>query len=934
MAKKDKKKPEKQKGLLGRIFGGGKDEKVPETPEGGDMDAQTIAPDLAMTIPPDRDDVGEALTIPPTDYRAPKKGGGQPLDDAGEARTLAPFTAPKDVLGKKGFFEDPVDQQRTLGPFEMPDDLKKEAKGAKKGGAPASPAGAGGDLFDDAGEARTLAPFDRPRAAPAPVKKQPSTPAASFSPDSVTLPPTPASELDIDGPTLMPQHFKASPPPAPPKKVGRGREDDALTQDPLLTPAPKDLGNKDPFAFDDDIMGAAGSAPPPPPPQAKGGAKPRAAADDDLGFGDDVHDLLAPTGKTPSNDPFGSPLADDPFASDLSPPVPGKTDEIDSFEVELGSGAHPALTAAPPPPPAKKKTSPTAKRAALQADGDHEEKTIEMDRPPVQVPGAPAPQPAPAPPRRTLFASREPLPDGSIRFGKPADEVKLDQESRTLHAPAITPSWGDVPDFAVLLSDGSVVGRLPAGVQHELDGSFVVPAAPPRREPAATADGMRVPPFPAGVIVDRAAGFAYASKDVAPLLAGSPEAVLALEDGSAVVTLPRDAKWNEDGSYVVPATEKAAEPGVAPVGTASLHHGDLVLELRYMGCVETVFEDGWASLELPKTAKVEGELVLLPASSRLEPGAPPELLEIESRPDGLLALRLPAGYVPEGDVAWLPPAEIAPCEEHVEVENSWGEPQEEIDYLGIHESLYANGWTRLDLPPGARVAGRKLVLPREYAHAGNAWALAQFDRDTDGSLLFELPADAESLGGTVLIPPDGGAPEVRPVALAKTPTGRVSRAPVAPAPAAPAPVAPAPVAPAPVAEEPVVAPAPVEETPIRRSSESALPPSGGGIAPRTKGLDRFRVKKSLETGDASSEQPAEPDKVAAEPAKAEETKPADEKPAETPAAVAVAEKPPEAAAVTPETPPVVESSSESDEAPVDAPSSETSGKRRRKKSSS
>ena len=931
MGKKDKKKPEKQKGLLGRIFGGGKDDKVPETPEGGDMDAQTIAPDLAMTIPPDRDDVGEALTIPPTDYRAPKKGGAQPLDDAGEERTLAPFTAPRDVMAKKGFFDDPADQQRTLGPFEMPDDLKKEAKGAKK--PPVSPLKAGGDLFDDAGEARTLAPFDRPRGAPAPGKKQPPTPAANFSPDSVTLPPTPAADLDIDGPTLMPQHFKA--PPAPPKKAGRGREDDALTQDPLLTPAPKDLGNKDPFAFDDDIMGAAGSAPPPPPPQAKGGANPRAAADDDLGFGDDVHDLLAPKAKAASDDPFGSPLADDPFASDMSPPVPGKTDEIESFDVELGSGAHPALTAVPPPPPAKKKTSPTARRGAPLADAEeHEDKTIEMDRPPVHA-GAQAPQPAPAPPRRMLFGSRAPLPDGSVRFGAPAPEVQLDRESRTLHAPAITPSWGDVPDFATLLSDGSVVGRLPAGVQHELDGSFVVPAAPPRREPAATADGMRVPPFPAGVIVDRAAGFAYASKDAAPLLAGSPEAVLQLEDGSAVVTLPRDAKWNEDGSYVVPATEKSAEPGAAPVGTASLNHGDLVLELRYMGCVETVFEDGWASLKLPKTAKVEGELVLLPASSRLEPGAPPELLEIESRPDGMLALRLPAGYVPEGDVAWLPPAEIAPCEEHGELENSWGEPQEEIDYLGIHESLYANGWTRLDLPPGARVAGRKLVLPREYAHAGNAWALAQFDRDTDGSLLFELPADAEALGGTVLIPPDGGAPEVRPVARAKAPTGRVSRAPVVPAP-----VAPAPVAPASVAEEPVVAPAPVEEAPIRRTSDSALPPSGGGIAPRTKGLDRFRVKKSLETGDASSEQPAEPDKVAAdkvaaEPVKVEETKPADEtpKPEETPAAVAVADKPPEAAASA-ETPPAVESSSESDEAPVDAPSSETSGKRRRKKSSS
>jgi hypothetical protein len=760
MAKKDKKKEEPPKadkksgGILGRLFGGGKGD-----PKGGGDDAPAVpadddlSPDMAKTIPPDDRD--------------------GPFDDPAEARTLPPFEAPASVKGKK-----------------------------------ATPAAS---PFDDEAEARTLPPFDRPKN----TRPSPVVPADVFSPEAMTLPPMkPDDVLDLDedlGEATIPPRHLMQPPKAPPPKApkkGRAGGEDAITQDPLLTPAAKGP-SKDPFAFEDDILG--GPLPPPaaPPP-----------AQDDLGFGDDVLDIMdppkpvappPPPGRAAAKgaDPFGSPLADDPFefapdAAKGGPLVPAsKTDEIPSFEVDLGAS------------PGSSNPNWGVASAAPTLAPQRDEQTMEMERPPAQVQTPPK-----AAPKRTLFASQVARPDGTRRFGPPAPEVQLDHDKGTLHAPPVPGGWSEVPAFAAVLSDGSVVGRLPRGVKYEGDGSFVLPAAS-RREPDASG---RVPAFPAGVVVDRAASVAFVTAEQADLVAGSPEATLRLEDGSLVLSIPAGATWNEDGSYTVarPGAGTGSKPDEAPSP-----HGAVVFTASYLGCTETVYEDGWARLALPKTAKVEGELVLLPASSRQEPGAVPELLEVEARKDGVV-LRLPPGYVPEGDTAWLPPADVAAEAIPDLVETDWGEPTEELDYCGVHEALYPNGWTRLDLPPGARVVGRKLMIPHEYEHAGDAAAVAQFDRDVDGSLVDVLPADAEALGSVVLIPPEGVRTFFAP-------------------------------------------PAPSEPT-IRRSSggDSVMPPSGGGVSsPKTKGLDRFRAKKAAEDEKPS---PVVEEKKPDEAPKAEEKK--------------------------------------------------------------
>jgi hypothetical protein len=855
--KKDEKAPEKTDkkggGLLGRLFGG--KGSSPKDAEG--MDALNVPPedggaDMAATIPPEGLDAADARTIPPFD---PVKGGGlgpDPFDERANAGTIAPFNM-KAALGPDPFADGP--EERTIPPFERPKSLGR-----------------------------------KPQAAPAPDEP--------FSTDSATLPPTPASDFEdlrLDAPTLAPGPIMGNAGFAPKKPQPRGRDENALTGDRLLAPAPKDRP-KDPFALEDDFLGE---------PAARPSPAPAAGLDDDLGFGVDVPDLLAPRSAPPpppapalgraapppppapppapsrrapvpppaDDDPFGAALADDPLEFSTSgkaapsaaaargksapvPPPPSATAEIPSFDVELGG-----------PPPA-------ADAGAQGGEIDREEKTLEMDRPPIGVAPAPVREPPPPPvmPKRTLFASQIAKPDGSRRFGPPAPEVQVDHDKGTLFAPRTEPGWAEVPAFAALLADGSVVGRLPAGVNYEPDGSFVVPAPPPRRTPGpdSAGPGTRVPAFPAGVVVDRTAGIAYAKRDVAPLLVGSPEPALQLEDGGLVLSVPADARWNEDGSYTLPpeAPRKAdieASPAAGGAGAPPAHagHGAVTFSASYLGCNETVYEDGWAALKLPASAKVEGELVLLPAEARWQGGTPPDLLEAETRPDGALALRLPPGYVPEGDLAWLPPAEIAPADEREEAasglaETDWGDPTEESDYCGIHESLYANGWTRLDLPPGARVAGQALIVPAEYAAAGDARALAQFDRDGAGSLVFTLPSDAEAVGAAVLIPPDGArslagawlaggsGPAPPSAALAGGSTGSpetgVSAA------AAPAPPA-------------------SEEGALRRSSsggsESALPPGGAGIAPKTKGIDRFRSKKPSETAD---EKPAE---AAPEPPKEE-----------------------------------------------------------------
>src|SRR5579883_126800 len=469
--------------------------------------------------------------------------------------------------------------------------------------------------FDDPAEARTLPPFERPKNT---MRPSPAIPSDVFSPEAMTLPPMKQEDIldldeDLGEATIPPRHLMQ--PPKTPKK-GKGGGEDALTQDPLLTPAPKGA-SKDPFAFEDDILGGPPAPVAAPPPQ------------DDLGFGDDVLDIVSspkpaapppPPGRGAAKgaDPFGSPLADDPFefAPDSAkggPVVPAsKTDEIPSFEVDLG-GSSPGSSNP------NWGSAPSAATIAPQRD----EQTMEMARPP-----APVQAPPKAVPKRTLFASQVARPDGTRRFGPPAPEVQLDHEKGTLHAPPVAGGWSDVPAFAAVLSDGSVVGRLPRGVKYEGDGSFVLPATS-RRE--ADASG-RVPAFPAGVVVDRAASVAFVKAELADLVAGSPESAVRLEDGSLVLSIPAGATWNDDGSYSV---AKPEAKGAAKTDEAPSPHGAVVFTASYLGCTETLYEDGWAKLALPKTAKVEGELVLLPASSRQEPGAVPELLEVEARREGL-----------------------------------------------------------------------------------------------------------------------------------------------------------------------------------------------------------------------------------------------------------------------------------------------------------
>ena len=59
---------------------------------------------------------------------------------------------------------------------------------------------------------------------------------------------------------------------------------------------------------------------------------------------------------------------------------------------------------------------------------------------------------------------------------------------------------------------------------------------------------------------------------------------------------PRGARWNDDGSYVLPPeAPKTLAPDEPAAGTTSLSHGPVVHEASYLGCRETVYEDGWAS---------------------------------------------------------------------------------------------------------------------------------------------------------------------------------------------------------------------------------------------------------------------------------------------------------------------------------------------------
>jgi hypothetical protein len=829
MAKKDKDKDKakdtgKKKGFLGRIFGGKEGEggapgEAPATPEGSvePMDAPTIYPDDreegdadARTIPPGRivppsDDEADQRTIPPFNRPGTVPAAASPDDPFGD-----PFAEPED--------------QRTIPPFARPDvaAAPAPAPASKKWGkagraAPEKPPSPPSDPFADEADQRTIPPFDRPDLTPqAPGPRVASTPGDDFSADGMTL--APGTNLDdfVDpGATIPPTHALANPGGGGPR--GRKQQDLLVTADPDLSPAPRPQSD-DPFAFPpgDDLMGSPAGAPPPPAP-----------ASDPWGFGDDVVDLLAPTPGAappppakaaaapprpalPADDPFGAALTDDPFdfggakpAQAQPAPGHGKTDEIDVFEVELGADSH------------------RGRGGAAASEGiSQDEKTLEMDRP--QMPGdhsraEPARVAPPAAPRRTLFASTVTKPDGTRRLGPPAPEVVVDHERSLVFAPPVAGGWAEVPSFAVLLGDGSIVGSLPRGVRREPDGSMVIPKAPPRRDAS----------LPAGVVVDKVAGVAYGPPDVALELASAAAnaRMIRMDDGGVLLLFPAGTTWKDDGTYALPPSSPGVAPGRDGSGEAlaphHVVHGAAVLKAAYLGCEEVVYEDGWATLKLPADARVDGDEVVLPAAARQAPGARPALLEVETRPDGSLLLHLPAGWSSEGDLAWVPPSPLGQEPEPEPADDAgFGEPVEVMTYLGIEDSLFANGWTRLDLPPGALVVAGRLRVPSEYAHAGDARVRAQFDRDGDGTLVCDLPREAEVLGSIVLIPPAGES---------------------APRPAA-------------VRLEP-------------QESASALPPGGRDPSVKPKGIASFRTKKSQDAGEAD-EKKAD-DKKADEPAAGE-----------------------------------------------------------------
>jgi hypothetical protein len=197
----------------------------------------------------------------------------------------------------------------------------------------------------------------------------------------------------------------------------------------------------------------------------------------------------------------------------------------------------------------------------------------------------------------------------------------------------------------------------------------------------------------------------------------------------------------------------------------------------------------------------------------------------------------------------------------------WGEPVDVIDYLGIFDALYVNGWARLELPAGARVDANRLRLPAEYGAAGGVEA-GWFLRDEDGWLSCELPEGSECLGDVVLVPPPG-------------------------------------------ARAPIVAARPEREEPAPRA-ETRGEPDATVVPAKRSAMDRFRSKKQKDK---------EPEAPPPEPKPAEPAPPAAEAPpADKPAATAsdsAAEKPADAPEAEDDAPDD-DDASEGDEEPADA----------------
>jgi hypothetical protein len=492
---------------------------------------------------------------------------------------------------------------------------------------------------------------------------------------------------------------------------------------------------------------------------------------------------------------------------------------------------------------------------AVDLEGLEAELIDSNEKPPAAAPPAPAKveKPAAPPPKRRagprpLFAENALRRDGSRRLGAPAAEVKIDTTSGAVFAPVVEGGWSDLPPGFEKLSDGAVLGRIPSAAKREADGGLLIPPSPPRRTPEPEGPGKRVPPFPAGVRVDRATGVAYVPPELKELVAGSPEEALATEDGGLVLLVPAGVRWKDDGSYVVPPAPPAppkasrvsapAAPAVSgpPVAADDPAHGRAVALHRYLGIEEVVYEDGWARATLPADGVVEAGRVVLPRSARRRPGAVPAGLEVATRDDGRLVIGLPSVNEVEGRTVWIAPA--IPLVEDASVEagssafadlSRWGDPVDVIDYLGIVDSVYINGWARLELPAGARVEANRLRLPAEYGAAGGIEA-GWFLHDEDGWLSCELPEGSECLGDVVLVPPPGASAPI-------------------------------------VAARPEREAAPARAESPRAEPEATTVPATG----KRSAMDRFRSKKQKDK---------EPEAPPPEP------KPAEPAPAEAPAAAA------------------------------------------------
>ncbi|MBX3466810.1 MAG: hypothetical protein KF878_07925 [Planctomycetes bacterium] len=672
------------------------------------------------------------LTMAPG-YAGARGGPPDPFADLAGERTMAPGYAGAPPAGPRGGVPDPFGDlggDLGAGDLTMAPGYAGAPPAGPRGGAPDPFGDLGGDL--GAGDL-TMAPG---YAGAKPARGGPvADPFADLSGD-----------LGAGDLTMAPGYAGAKPARGGPARPG----------DPFVALDAADLGSSgaDPFAG----LGGPGAAPPrkPAPADPFGGgafdieldpapAGGPAIPEDAFSF-----EPAAPGGPPPRPvapvaaalegepfDPFGPALLDDPFgqanpppATPIAPvatPAAPAVDDEDDFRgertmVDLTTDVDMLATLAA--------TDELPIEPALEGMLEVGEAVAP---PPASLPPPPAPLspllPRPVARARPLFQAARPDAGGMRHVGAAA-EVVVDAARGLVFAPRVDGGWTGVPAGFAVLSDGAVVGR------GRVEGRDVIVATPP----AAQAGEVRLPPFPEGVKVDRVTRAVLWPAALEDRLAWRPPE-LRRTDAGLSFTLPPGARFEDDGAVVVPSAAAAAVAGADERDPA---HGAARARLEYLGLVEVVFEDGWSRLTLPAGAEVEGERLIVPAPARR--GAVPALLQPERLAGGRLALPFPAGASRAGDVVWVPPAAAAPC--------GLGEPWADRDaavvetrrYAGVVEEVLDDGWTRLELPEGARVEPgepARVVLPAEYAGLGDPAALFELDRLPDGRLAFDLPAGAE-----------------------------------------------------------------------------------------------------------------------------------------------------------------------------------------------